>query len=154
MTVSVTYDKFDDRTSYGTSLHLIDNHSGIQGTYWAIFSFSIDPTIQQGHLAIVRVGDGWLWSDETRVVVMADDTRIETDKARRVNVSTFFPSGSHNDSLDGLRDAIEIDLTQEQCLAMANAKKPIEGKAGSFQFSFGKGFMKDISEAVSANASK
>jgi hypothetical protein len=100
------------------------------------------------------VGDGWLWSDETRVVVMADDTRIETDNARRVNVSTFFPSGSHNDSLDGLRDAIEIDLTQEQCLAMANAKNPIEGKAGSFQFSFGKGFMKDISEAVSANSSK
>ena len=152
MPVSTTYDKFDDRTSYGTGLHLIDNHSEIQGTHWALFSFSVDPKIEKGHLLLVRVGEGWIWSDETRVVVIADDTRIETDNPRRVNASSLFPAGSHNASLDGLQDALELDLTKEQCLAMAKATNPIEGKAGSLQFAFGKGFMKDISEAVGAHS--
>ena len=154
MPVSVSYDKFDDRTTYGTGLHLIDNHSGIQGTHWGLFSYSVDPKIEQGHLLLLRVGEGWIWSDEMRMVVMADDTRIETEKARRVNSTTFFPSGSQIDSIDGLRDALEMDLTKEQCKALANAKNPIEGKAGSLQFSFGRGFMKDITDAVGAHEAK
>ena len=149
MAVSTSYDKFDDRTSYSTSLHLIDNHSGYQGVYWALFQFSEDPSREVGHLAFLRIGDNWLWPQAARVVLLAGDVKVSRDDAPLVNYSVLFDSNPAISEIEGFREAIEVELTKEDCQALVSAGSAIEGKVGNFQFSVGEGVMKEIAQALS-----
>jgi hypothetical protein len=147
------YDKFDDRKIFGTSRHLIDNHSNYQGVYWCIFTYTVDPKQESGFLTFLRAGDGWLWSTGTRAVVIAGDTRVDSEEGKSVRDNGLIDTDPHTTELPGMREAFELELTKDECLAMAKASNPIEGKVGHFQFSFGKGFMHDIAQAVAQKES-
>jgi hypothetical protein len=151
--VSKRYDKFDDRNIFSTSKHLINNHSNYQGVYWCIFTYMVDPKKESGFLTFLRAGEGWLWNTGVRAVVIAGDTRVDSEEGQSVRDNGLIDTDPHTKDLPGMREAFELELTREECLALASAPSPIEGKVGHVQFSFGKGFMEDIAQAVAQKES-
>lgn len=119
MTITKEYDKFDDKYEYTSEFHVVskfDNHYGIVS---GLFGYVVSDAFETGWLLLHRIGENWLWLDDSRCVLLAENLRVvHTDDL------------SNHEVLDSgdVYEQVAIKLEPEQCLALAAAPELPEAK--------------------------
>lgn len=137
MAVTRHYDKFDERFTYFSESHLLNNHSGSQGTYWGQFAYFTVEGLESGFLFLRRQGADFLWVRNSQVVILTEHMRFKQEPASDLEA---LPAG-------GVSEELRIYLTKEECQALVSAGTSVEGRAGLFQFTFGQGLVSEIARA-------
>jgi hypothetical protein len=119
MTITKEYDKFDEKFEYSTQSHVVSKFDSVYGIINGLFVYVVSDEFEIGWLILSRVGENWMWLDDSRCVLLADNLRVvHTDD---VSNSEVFDGGN-------VFEQVVIKLESEQSLALAASTTLPEAK--------------------------
>lgn len=119
MTITKEYDKFDDKYEYSTESHVVSKFDSFYGIINGVFAYVSSDAYETGWLILSRVGENWMWMNDSRCVLLAENLRVvHTDD---LSNSEVFDGGN-------VYEQVAIKLEPEQCLALAAASELPEAK--------------------------
>jgi hypothetical protein len=139
MSVSKEYDKFDNKYEYTVDAVNLTAPSDPYGLVRMTFAYIVGNDFELGWLILFRSAERWGWLEDNRLILVGDNLRVEhLDGLRESEVQ---PQG-------GIFERIDVGLTKEQCIALANSTENPQGRIDGFVFTLDDDFMADVKQAV------